>query len=58
MTNNPIHGKAKSKNGFLALPAKEDVARRIKIISATKHLKIYEVIEMVTRAKFPEFFDY
>jgi hypothetical protein len=54
---NPICEKFQSKNGFLSLPAKENVAQKIRIIAATKRLKIYEVIEMVTRAKFPEFFD-
>ncbi len=54
---NPIYGKFKSKNGSLSLPAKEDVAQIIGIIAATNSLKIYEIIELGTRAKFPEFFD-
>jgi hypothetical protein len=39
------------------LNAKEDVAQKIGIIAANNSLKIYEVVEMGTRAKFPEYFD-
>jgi hypothetical protein len=40
----------------LAISAKEDIAQKIGIIAAMKRLKIYEVVELATRAKFPEFF--
>jgi hypothetical protein len=39
------------------LNAKEDVAQKIGIIAAMNHLKIYEVVELGTRAKFPEYFE-
>ena len=50
------YGKYQSKNGFLSLPAKENIAQKIGLIAATNRLKIYEVVEMGTRAKFPEYF--
>jgi hypothetical protein len=40
----------------LAISAKEDVVQKIGVIAAANRLKIYEVIEIGTRAKFPEFF--
>jgi len=51
------YGKHQSKNGFLSLPAKEDVVGKIGVIAATNSLEIYEVVELGTRAKFPEFLD-
>ena len=50
------YGKHQSKNGFLSLPAREDVANKIRIIAANNSLKICEVVELGTRAKFPEYF--
>jgi hypothetical protein len=52
-----VYGKYKSKNGFLSLPAKEDIAYKIGLIAATHRLKMHEVVEIGTRAKFPEFFE-
>jgi hypothetical protein len=52
-----IYGKHQSKNGFLSLPAKEDVVGKIGVIAATNRLKIYEVVELGARSKFPEYFD-
>lgn len=57
LTRNPEYGKCESKNGFLSLNAKKDIVSTIGIIAAAKRLKIYEVVEMGTKAKFPEFFD-
>lgn len=57
MNKNQLYGKCESKNGFLSLAAKANVAEKIGIIAATNRLKIYEVLEMATKAKFPEFFD-
>jgi len=51
------YGKHHSKNGFLSLPAKEDVVGKIGVIAATNRLKIYEVVELGARSKFPEYFD-
>jgi hypothetical protein len=51
------YGKHHSKNGFLSLPAKEDVVGKIGVIAATNRLKIYEVVELGARARFPEFFE-
>jgi hypothetical protein len=56
LTSNPIHGKRRSKNGFLSLPAKEHIVQKIGIIAAINRLKIHEVVEMGTRATFPEYF--
>jgi len=57
MKTNKLYGKCESKNGFLSLAAKANVAEKIGIIAATNRLKIYEVVEMGTRAKFPEYFE-
>lgn len=51
------YGKYQSKNGFLSLPVKEDIVQKIGAIAAAKRLKIYEVVEMGTRTRFPEYFD-
>lgn len=51
-----MHGKASSKNGFLSLAAKEDIVQKIGVIAAAKRLKIYEVVEIGTKTKFPEYF--
>jgi hypothetical protein len=55
-TKNSIYGKYRSKNGFLSLNAKKNVVKTIGIIAATNRLKIYEVVEMGTKTKFPEYF--
>jgi len=57
LKTNPLYGKCESKNGFLSITAKEDVAEKIGIIAATNRLKIYEVVEMGTKAKFPGYFE-
>jgi hypothetical protein len=56
-TKNSVYGKYQSKNGFLSLNAKMSVVKTIGIIAATNRLKIYEVVEMGTKTKFPEYFD-
>lgn len=56
MTDSSLYGKARSKNGFSSLPVKEDIAQKIGLITAAKRLKIYEVVEIGTRTKFPEYF--
>jgi hypothetical protein len=54
--NDSLCGKSRSTNGFSCLPAKNYIAQKIGIIAATKRLKIYEVVEIGTKATFPEFF--
>lgn len=55
-TTNQVFGKPRSRNGFLSLPAKEHIVEKIGIIAAVNRMKIHEVVEIATRAKFPEYF--
>jgi len=56
LTRSSLYGKFRFENGFLSLPAKENIAQKIGVIAAAQRLKIYEVVEIGTRIKFPEYF--
>ena len=47
----------KKDTGFATLNAKEDVAKKVKIIAATEDMKVYDVIEAALKCKYPGYFN-